>query len=99
MTLHWHSSQNFNLDNCIDDTPTETGLRGYSDVQTRRTRKKKREAAWIDPPPLHSAALRKVQSLKHLCNIVLSIFLKEKKNNFSAGSCMRLSYQLAPIAQ
>ena len=26
MTLHWHSSQIFNLGNYVDDTPTETGL-------------------------------------------------------------------------
>ena len=26
MTLHWHSSQVFSLGNCVDDTPTETGL-------------------------------------------------------------------------
>ena len=25
MTLHWHSSQVSSLDNCVDDTPTETG--------------------------------------------------------------------------
>ena len=34
MTLHWHSSQIFNFDNYIDDTPTETGLRGYSDEKS-----------------------------------------------------------------
>ena len=26
MTLHWHSSYDFSLDNCVDDTPTEIGL-------------------------------------------------------------------------
>ena len=26
MTLYWHSSQVFSLDNCFDDTPAETGL-------------------------------------------------------------------------
>jgi len=25
MTIHWHSSQVSSLDNCVDDTPTETG--------------------------------------------------------------------------
>ena len=27
MTLHQHSSKDSSLDNCVDDTPTETGLR------------------------------------------------------------------------
>ena len=27
MTLHWHSSQVSSLGNCVDDTPTETGLK------------------------------------------------------------------------
>ena len=27
MTLHWHSFQISSLGNCVDDTPTETGLR------------------------------------------------------------------------
>ena len=26
MTLHWYSSQVSSLDNCVDDTPTETDL-------------------------------------------------------------------------
>jgi len=26
MTLYWHSSQVSGLDNCVDNTPTETGL-------------------------------------------------------------------------
>jgi len=26
MALHWHSSQVSSLGNCVDDTPTETGL-------------------------------------------------------------------------
>ena len=25
MTFHWHSSEVSSLDNCVDDTPTETG--------------------------------------------------------------------------
>ena len=29
MTLHWHNSQIFNLDNCVDDTPIETGRYCY----------------------------------------------------------------------
>ena len=32
MTLHWHSSQVSSLDNCVDDTPTETGLRSRLDT-------------------------------------------------------------------
>ena len=24
--VHWHSSQVFSLDNCVDDTPIDTGL-------------------------------------------------------------------------
>jgi hypothetical protein len=28
MTLYWYSSQVSSLDNCVDDTPTETGLTG-----------------------------------------------------------------------
>ena len=27
MTLYWHSSQVSSLGNCVDDTPTETGLK------------------------------------------------------------------------
>ena len=30
ITLHWHSSQIFSLGNCVDDTPTETGLRNVA---------------------------------------------------------------------
>ena len=30
MTLHWYSSQVSSLGNCVDDTPTETGLSRYS---------------------------------------------------------------------
>ena len=26
MTLYWYGSQIFSLDNCVDDTPTESGL-------------------------------------------------------------------------
>ena len=26
MALHWHSSQVFSFDNCVDDTPTQTAL-------------------------------------------------------------------------
>ena len=32
MTLHWHNSQVSSLDNCVDDTPTETGLRSRLDT-------------------------------------------------------------------
>ena len=34
MTLHWHSSQVFSPGNCVDNTPTETGLRACTIVQT-----------------------------------------------------------------
>ena len=42
MTLHWHSSQVSNLGNCVDDTPTETGLidadcRTYQYYQSKTT--------------------------------------------------------------
>ena len=30
MTLHWHNFQVFNLDNYVDDTPIETGLKRAS---------------------------------------------------------------------
>jgi len=33
MTLHWHNSQIFNLDNCVDDTPIETGVHVISTLE------------------------------------------------------------------
>ena len=36
MTLHWHSFQICSLDNCVDDTPTETGLIVSFDTKTKK---------------------------------------------------------------
>ena len=36
MTLYCHSSQVSSLDNCVDDTPTETGLIVSFDTKTKK---------------------------------------------------------------